>query len=108
MKNFNRIVKAMIFRASRKYSVGLEPSFLMTYYKSADKRRASDIAQDIIKSVGLPLCKELQYDPVIAKRLDLLVHFWRFVAFSVKCEDEDIFRVARARYIDLIQNKYFS
>lgn len=108
MKNFRRIVKAMIFRASRKYSVGLEPSFLMTYYKSADNRRASDIARDITKNVGLPLCKELQYDPVIAKRLDLLVHFWRFVAFSVTCEDKDIFRVVRSRYIDLIQNKYFS
>lgn len=108
MKNFRRIVKAMIFKASRKYSVGLEPSFLMTYYKSADNRRASDIARGITKSVGLPLCKELQYDPVIAKRLDLLVHFWRFVAFSVTCEDNDIFKVVRARYIDLIQNKYFS
>jgi hypothetical protein len=107
MKDYHKIISAMILKTTKKYSIGIGPSFARAYFYEKDRASAHDIARWISKNAGMPIIEELQYDPVIARRIDLLVHFWRFVAFSVKCEDKGIFRVVRSKYIDIIQNKYF-
>lgn len=103
MKIYRRIVRAMIRRICKRNNFVLPRKFSQPFsYWNIETLHG--LARGYAKNSGLSMEEDVAYlDPVIAERIDVIVRFWRFVAFAVSCEDESYFRIVRKRYIEFLR-----
>lgn len=103
MKNFRKIVKAMIRRIQEREDFFIPVAF-RSRYGLYDIDKACELAREYTKTAGLSVKTDVaRFDPVIAERVDAIVAFWRFVASAIRCEDENYFRIIRKKYIEILR-----
>lgn len=103
MKNFRKIVKAMIYRIYERGGFML-PFMFRTRFGLWDTEAMQELAREYAKTSGMSIKDNIaRYDPIIAERIDVIERFWRFVAFAVSCDDESYFRIVRKRYIEFFR-----
>lgn len=103
MKNFRRIIRAMIRRIQEREGFTMPVAF-MSRCGLYDIDTACELAREYAKTAGMSIKNDVaRFDPVIAERIDAIVAFWRFVASAIRCEDESYFRIVRKKYIEILR-----
>lgn len=103
MKNFRRIIRAMIRRIQEREGFTMPVAF-MSRWGLYGIDMAYELAREYAKTAGMSIKNDVaRFDPVIAERIDTIVAFWRFVASAICCEDESYFRIVRKRYIEFFR-----
>lgn len=100
MKNFRRIIKAMIRRIQERDGFMMPVSFRSSW-GLYDIDTAYELAREYAKTAGMSIKTDVaRFDPIITERVDAIVAFWRFVASAIRCEDESYFRIVRKKYLE--------
>lgn len=97
MKNFRKIVRAMIYRIYEREGLVL-PFKFRTCVGRWDVEGMQKLAREYTKT------DVILYDPSIAERVDLITDFWRFVASAVSCNNEKGLSVVREKYIEFLHD----
>lgn len=104
MKNFRKIVRAMIYRIYEREGFVL-PFKFRTRLGLWDIDAMQKLAREYTKNAGSSIDKDTsRYDPVIAERIDIIANFWRFVASAVSCDNEKGLTVVRKKYIEFLHD----
>lgn len=104
MKVYRRVVMAMIRRIQERENFFIPVAF-RSRYGLYDIDKACELARGYTKTAWLSVKNDVaRFDPVIGERIYIIVSFWRFVEFAIRCEDESYFRVVRKRYLEFLHD----